>query len=222
GMRFGVHEMYTSDALVSGNVIRDTNVGVIVMTEPEGNVVLNNDVRQSNSGTMVAGSSSYIAGNLFAENDIGMYVSAKDSVYEGNVVINNDRGMRSSLLLPTTRVTDNDIVGNRRSVTSALGPLQVWSGNYWENAIGRDRNRDGVLDRAYIPTSTLGSKLDRVPGASTLALSPAVDVVREFRDTVPGLRSTGVMDNSPRVRPVHPEIIEEYRQNSTDTERKQR
>ncbi|MFQ3295208.1 MAG: nitrous oxidase accessory protein NosD, partial [Natrialbaceae archaeon] len=41
----------------------------------------------------------------------------------------------------------------------------------------------------------------------TLALSPAVNVVRWHGDHVPGLRSTGVVDTAPLAEPARPAVV---------------
>mgnify|MGYP006280466083 CR=1 FL=1 len=211
GMRFGVHEMFTSDALVTGNRVRDTNVGLIVMTTPSGNLIVDNDVRESNEGLSIAGSGSYIAGNVLADNHIGMAVSGQRSLYERNVVVANRIGVRAETVLPTNRVTANDLAANDRPALSVLGPLRVWAddgrGNYWRAAPGTDRDGDGTLERAFQPTDPVDRRVERVPGARTLATSPATMVLSRVAAAVTGLRGTGVVDPAPLTRPVRPAVL---------------
>jgi nitrous oxidase accessory protein NosD len=47
----------------------------------------------------------------------------------------------------------------------------------------------------------------RVAGADGLARSPAVAAQRTVRSLVPGLRSTGVVDDRPLARPVRPDVL---------------
>lgn len=206
-MRFGVHEMYTSDTLIADNTIRDTDVGVIVMSRPTGNLIVGNDVRESDIGTTVSGSASWITENVFADNRVGMYVSARRSRYERNVVVGNEIGLRASSIIPTSQVVANDIVDNEHAAIGILGPLRIWQGNYWDTAPGVDRDGDGVIERAYEPTGAVDSRVGRVPGAEVLADSPAVAALRELQSLVPGLRGTGVIDPTPRARPVQPDVL---------------
>lgn len=207
-LRFGVHEMYTSDALVANNTVRRADVGVIVMTRPTGNLVVGNDVRDSDVGTSVIGSASWITANTFADNRIGMYVSARRSRYERNVVVRNEVGIRASSIIPTAQVTANDVVDNDRAVLGILGPLRICRGNYWDGAPGRDRDGDGTLDRAYQPTGPVDGRVGQTPGAETLAHSPALVALRELQSFVPGLRGTGVIDPEPRADPVRPATLD--------------
>lgn len=207
GMRFGVHEMYTSDALVTNNTVSDTWVGLVVMTRPHGNILADNEVRTSDVGIIVGGSRSSIAGNTVHRNDVGMYVSARRSLYEGNLVVDNGVGLRATELVPTNRVVDNDIVDNDRPTVVLHGPLRLWTGNYWADAPGIDRNRDGALDRAFSPTGPVDGRVGRVPGAATLARSPVVSLLKTLQSLVPGLRATGVVDTAPRASPARPDRL---------------
>lgn len=208
GMRFGVHEMYTSNALVENNTVRDSNVGVIVMTRPTGNVLVDNDVRTSRAGLSVAGAASYVAGNVAVDNGYGLLFPSRRSIYERNTVVGNEVGIRSSTLIPTNRITGNDLAENEEPVLAVLGPLRVWSGNHWAGAPGVDRDGDGRLDRAFRPSGVVDGRVHRAPGAPTLVRSPAVDTVRRLQALVPGLRSTGVIDPEPRATPVRPSVLE--------------
>lgn len=218
-VRFGVHEMYTSDALLRNNTVRDTQIGVVVMTWPEGNAAVGNDVRGSRAGVSMAGSDAYVAENVLVGNRYGLYVGAQASLYERNVVADNEVGARASTILPTNVVTGNDFVGNDRFAVSTLGPLRVWTfrgrGNYWAGAPGGDRDGDGVLDRPFHPTDPVDGRVTRAAGASTLAASPAVTTLRGLQDAVPALRPSGVVDAAPLAEPVRPKVVERATGNAT-------
>ncbi|MDG5775897.1 NosD domain-containing protein [Haloarculaceae archaeon H-GB2-1] len=223
-LRFGVHEMYTSDALVRNNTVRDADVGLIVMTRPTGNALVGNDVRASDGGLSVVGSDSYVAQNVVAGNDLGIDVATRRSLYERNTVVGNDVGLRAGTLLPTNWVVANDVVGNDRPVTTGRGPTRVWTatdadasgedrrGNYWGDLPALDRDGDGTIDRAYRPTGAVDGRLGgRGPGATsaaTLARSPTVSLLREFETVVPGLRAGGVVDTDPLAEPVRPAVVD--------------
>lgn len=213
GMRFGVHEMYTSDALVANNTVRGTSMGVVVMTRPTGNLIVGNDVRDSYAGISVGGRASYVAENVVVNNRYGLESPSKTSIYERNVVARNDVGFRASSIIPTNRVTANDFVDNDRYVSANLGPLRIWTvdgrGNYWDDAPGADADGDGVLERAFQPTAAVDSQVGSVVGAETLARSPALAAIRALQSTVPGLRPTGVVDEAPLADPVRPGVVAE-------------
>ncbi|WP_128477159.1 NosD domain-containing protein [Halorussus pelagicus] len=213
GMRFGVHEMYTSDALVANNTVTGADMGVVVMTRPTGNLIVGNEVRDSYSGVNVGGRASYVAENVVVNNHFGLEAPSKSSVYERNVVVGNEVGFRTPSLAPTNRVTANDFAGNDEYVSGALGPLRVWTaegrGNYWAGAPGADTDGDGVLERSFHPSGPVDSRVDDATGAKTLAESPALSALRALQGLVPGLRPTGVVDEAPLAEPVRPGALAE-------------
>ncbi|WP_458207981.1 NosD domain-containing protein [Haladaptatus sp. NG-SE-30] len=223
GMRFGVHEMYTSNALVANNTVTGTGIGVVVMTRPTGNLLVGNDIRGSYSGIKVGGRASYIAENVVVNNHYGLESPSKTSIYERNVVAHNDVGFRASSLIPTNRVVSNDFVANDHSASAYLGPLRVWTadgrGNYWDDAPDVDADADGVLERAYQPTGPVDSRVNDVTGARTLADSPALAAIRALQGTVPGLRPTGIVDEAPLAEPVRPAVVANVTANGTGGER---
>ena len=211
--RFGVHEMFTSRALVENNSVRGTDVGIIVMTRPAGNVLVDNDVRDSEQGISTSGAASYAAGNVLVNNGIGLSIGTDRSYYARNTVVRNDVGVRSATLLPTNEVVDNDVVDNDEAVTTGSGVQNVWAvdgrGNYWGSIPGVDRNGDGVVDRSYRPASRLDGSAAESHGAASLAHAPAVGAIREFQSQVPGLRGSSVIDPAPLARPVRPGVLED-------------
>ncbi|MFB6171513.1 MAG: NosD domain-containing protein [Haloarculaceae archaeon] len=223
-LRFGVHEMYTSDALVANNTVRDATIGAVVMTRPSGNALVGNDVRNSDYGVEVSGTASYVAENVLVDDGYGMTVASRQSLYERNLLAHDRVGARAGTILPTNRVVANDFVANGRPATAQLGPLRVWTdrgrGNYWAGAPGRDRNGDGTLDRAYHPTDAVDRRVPDVVGARTLAYSPAVAARRALQGAVPGLRTTGVVDTEPLARPARPTVVARI-ENETGARRRQ-
>ncbi|WP_152042584.1 NosD domain-containing protein [Salinigranum salinum] len=206
--RYGVHFMYTSRGLVANNTIRDTRAGIIIMTRPVENVVVGNDVRDSEYGFVPVGGDSYYAHNVLVDNDHGLSVSGHRSVYEGNVVANNGVGVRATTLFPTNWVVRNDVVDNDRQVETGRGPLRTWSrgdeGNYWGPLPIPDADGDGTLDRPYRPTGPVDGALRDEPAAWTVSQAPSVVALRAVGTDVSGLRSAGVVDQSPRASPANP------------------
>ncbi|MFB6160528.1 MAG: NosD domain-containing protein [Haloferacaceae archaeon] len=210
GLRYGVHFMYTSHGLVANNTVRDANAGIIIMTRPVENVVVSNDVRNSEYGFVPVGSDSYYARNVLVDNEYGLVVAGHRSVYEENVVAGNGVGVRTTSLFPTNWVVRNDVVGNERQVRAGQGPLRTWShrgeGNYWGELPIPDADGDGTLDRPYRPTGPVDGALQEQPAAWTLSRAPSVVALRTVNADVSGLRTAGVVDRSPRAAPVRPGV----------------
>ena len=210
--RFGVHLMHTSETLIADNRVRGQDLaGIIIMTGPEGNAVVGNDVRDSTDGIRTSGSDVYLAENVLLDNAIGFTTAADNSIYEDNLVAGNDVGVRASSVVPTNRVVDNAFVDNHVHAEATTGPLFIFThdgtGNYWEGAIGTS---DGVtLDRSYSPTAPIDAALHRTDGTPTLARAPALDAIAAFEATVPGMRAGSITDLAPLCEPPHPERFDE-------------
>ena len=217
--RNGIHLMFTSGALVADNdIATEETAGIYVMTGPQRNALVGNEIRDAETGISVGGTDSYVAENVLVGNDLGLRIEATASIVERNVIADNRDGVETWALLPTNRVTHNDFVGNERHVAVASGRLRVWThdgeGNYWEGAIG---TTDGtVVQRPYTPTDPVEGRLHRVDGAGTLAQAPALSALAGFQGAVPGMRADEVIDTAPRCAPVHAEWFE--RTGRTDLE----
>ena len=209
-LRFGVHEMYTSDTLVARNAVSNATTGVVVMTRPERNVVLENAVRDSGGGVDVAGRSSYVLRNVVVANGVGLDIGSYRTLYAENTVYGNDVALRGSTLIPTNVVTRNDVARNDVFAETSLGPVRVWTddgrGNYWRGAPGSDTDGDGVLDRQFRPTGAV-DRHAAVPDVHVLGRSPAVGLLRSQATAMPGLRPQGVMDVAPLASPVRPDVL---------------
>ena len=220
--RFGVHLMYTSGALVADNTARSQLYsGVVVMTNPEGNAVVGNDVRRSGSGIMMAGSRSYVAHNVIANTSRGLSTNAGRSRYEHNVIYGNEIGLSAATVLPSNVVTANDFVANDRHAVSGPGPLRRYThdgrGNYWSGAYGLGPGDSATLDQSYSPTDTVDRRLHRTDAAVVLRSAPTVRALRSLRGTTPGFRRGSIVDTDPLSEPANPDTLAMIR-NETPTE----
>ncbi len=211
GNRLGIHLMHTSDALLGNNQLREqSNTGIFIMTGPERNAIINNDIRNTEQALSAGGSDSYVAENVLEGNNVGLRISATNSIYERNVIAGNEVGADVQALLPTSQVLENDFVENERHATASSGPLRVWtddgSGNYWQGAVGFG---DGeTIERAYSPTDPVDQRLHRVDGTPTLAQAPALEALAGLEGTVPGMRTGSIVDLAPTCEPNNPELLE--------------
>mgnify|MGYP005846915779 CR=1 FL=1 len=209
--RMGIHLMFTSGALLADNTIAgQETTGIYVMTGPERNAIVGNEVTDTRTGISFGGTDSYLADNEVTDNHVGLRIDGVASIVERNVIADNYGGVETWALLPTNRVTHNDFVGNGEHVLVSSGRLRVWThdgeGNYWEGAIG---TTDGtVIKRPYTPTDAVDGRLHRIDGTPTLAQAPALDALAGFQGAVPGMRADEVIDTAPRCEPVDDEWFE--------------
>jgi len=210
--RMGVHLMHTSDTVLANNTITEQrSTGIFVMTGPERNAVLGNELTDNPTGIDIGGTDSYVAGNVLHDNTVGLRADGTATIIEENTIVSNRLGLETWAVLPTNRVVANDFVDNDRHVRS-IGPLRIWAhdgvGNYWEGAVGSAD--DGVLNRPYSPTDGIDSQLHRVDGTPTIAQAPALDALDWVEQGLSGLRSGDVIDDSPRCRPVNDEWLDDH------------
>ncbi|MFP4188072.1 MAG: NosD domain-containing protein [Halobacteriales archaeon] len=206
--RFGVHLMYTSDTLLRNNTARNEDVaGIVIMTRPTSNYIVGNDLRGSRNGLSTVGSRSYFADNVLVNNNNGLRIGARTSVFTRNVMVENGYGARASTILPSNEVTRNDFVRNDAQVTSAEGAMRVWGGdgegNYWSNA------PPGA--EVFRPTDPVDASVTSTDGMVTFRRSPSYSLLHGLDTFVPGMRSSGVVDENPLDRPVV------YDSNTTET-----
>lgn len=205
GGRFGIHLMYTSDALLEGNCLYGQgSSGIVVMTSPSGTAITENVLVDASQGILTSGSDAYVGENLVVGSQQGISTGARNSLYVDNAVVGNDVGVGASSIIPTSRVVDNDVVDNHQHVRVGSGPLRVWShgdrGNYWSGAAD--------LDRPFAPSGPIDSRLHRTTTAETLAASPVAHTLRALRTEAPGMRTAQVVDAAPRSTPSNPERVE--------------
>ena len=207
----GVHLMHTDRTLIADNVIQEyANTGIYVMTGPEGNAIVGNDVRDADVGIWAGGTDSYVGENSVSGADVGLRMDAHASIYEHNVLAGNELGALEGAVLPTNQVTGNDFVANDVHADVGPGPLRVWTvgadGNYWQGATS-------IVDgdpphRAYSPTDTVDSRLHMTDGAATLARAPALDALAGLESSVSGMQSASIVDLAPTCEPNNPSILD--------------
>lgn len=220
GMMLGVFNLYGRDLLIANNRIEDAGYGVYVEERSEGTAVVNNTLTRNVRGAIVAGTGNYVGGNLVARNDRGIVVQGHYTLYSRNVVAYNEIGLRTIGLLPTNRVTDNDVVDNDRAAEiSAFNVLQTWRGNYWSSAPGVRTTDDGHLRREYRPTGPVDGRVHDRRYVRTLAGSPALELSRALERYVAGLQAAGIADPSPLAAPVRRGDVERVRSEYDDAGR---
>ncbi|WP_169302361.1 NosD domain-containing protein [Halorientalis salina] len=201
--RFGVHLMFTSDALLAHNTARQTQTGLVVMTRPTRNALVGNDVRDSRHGIVTAGARSYVADNVLVDNGVGLTIGTRTTRYVSNVVARNDVGIRAENYVASNRVVGNDFLDNDRPAEATAGMARVWStprrGNYWDETVSV--GSDGSMP-PYAPLDPVDATL-RAPGRLALSHSPIQVARRVLGQLVPGMRTRGIVDRHPEPEPLN-------------------
>ena len=211
GPTLGVHLMHNDDTLIADNLIADaSSTAVFVMTGPERNAIVGNELTNSTTGIDIGGTDSYVADNRVENNDVGIRMVATSTIVEDNVIAGNQLGVDKRAMLPTNRITANDFVANDDHAAAGIGPLRIWThdgvGNYWEGAV---TIADGdPPSRSYSPTDPVDSRMHTTDGVPTLARAPAVDALGGLAESVPGMQTGSIVDLAPTCEPNNPERLE--------------
>nr|WP_233710704.1 NosD domain-containing protein [Natronococcus pandeyae] len=215
GSLLGTHLMHTDGALLADNRLDEiVDTGIYVMTGPERNALVGNEISDAETGSYLGGTDTYVAENVFEANDVGLELVATASIYEDNVFAGNRVGVDDRAMLPTNRVVGNDFVGNDDHATAGSGPLRVWThdgnGNYWQ---GATTIADGdPPTRSYSPTDTVDGRLHTTDGAATLARAPALDALSGLEESVSGMQTGSITDVAPACEPNNPDLLERTEQ----------
>lgn len=125
-----------------------------------------------------------ISGNTFADSEIGIHLTAGSEFNE---------------------LYGNTFMRNRYQVKYVASRRQEWSregrGNFWSDYLGWDLGGDGIGDQAYEPNDGIDKLLWKYPLAKMLMNSPAIQTLRWVQSQFPILRSPGVQDSHPLMRP---------------------
>ncbi|CAD5107155.1 nitrous oxide reductase family maturation protein NosD [Zestomonas carbonaria] len=220
-LRYGVHYMFTNGSRVTGNLTRRTRTGYALMQSRKLSVTGNRSVDDENYGILM----NYITYSTLEGNRVEGVRSGStgDSMIAGaegkalfiynslfNRIEHNHFG-RSALGIHLTagsednRIAGNAFVGNRQQVKYVANRTQEWSvegrGNYWSDYLGWDRDDDGLGDVAYEPNDNVDRLLWLYPQVRLLMNSPAIELLRWVQRAFPVIKSPGVQDSHPLMRP---------------------
>lgn len=221
-LRYGVHYMFANDNRVIGNVTRRTRTGFALMQSRKLTVVGNRSEQDRNYGILM----NYITYSTIRDNvvsDVQPGDTGGDSMISGDEgkalfiynslfnSIENNHFARSTLGIHLTagsednRIAGNAFVDNQQQVKYVATRTQEWSvdghGNYWSDYLGWDRNDDGLGDVAYEPNDNVDRLLWMYPQVRLLMNSPSIEVLRWVQRAFPVVRSPGVQDSHPLMRP---------------------
>jgi nitrous oxidase accessory protein len=222
--RYGLHFMYSDDALIEGNRLLNNSVGVYLMYSRR-MTMLNNTVA-SNRGPSGYGlglkdmDDSIIVDNLFLDNRVGAYLDASprelDSIgrFEGNIFAYNDIGIE---MMPSVRRNEfeaNSFIDNEEQVAIAGGGggqpgANTWTvggvGNYWSDYAGFDAEQDGFGDVTYRSERLFEDLMRREPGLRLFLYSPATNALDFAAKAFPVVRPQPKLeDSAPMMAPRMP------------------
>ncbi|MBP6201888.1 MAG: nitrous oxide reductase family maturation protein NosD [Azonexus sp.] len=163
--RYSIHFMFANDNVVERNEFYDNAVGVYFMYT-EGGVVKNNIISHATGATGMGIGFKEASGTIIENNEIiycGVGIGSDlspfqpDSTIEirGNRFAYNGTGIMFNSETGGNNLIDNVFEGNLTQVAygghgdNNNSPKNVWSGNYWDDYQGFDRNHDGIGDKTH-------------------------------------------------------------------------
>jgi nitrous oxidase accessory protein len=209
-VRYGLHYMNSDENRFEGNIFRNNAAGAALMSSHD--IVLRENQFLANQGHRSYGvllqtvENSRLERNRVSGNTIGVFFESghgnrvSDNRIEGNYI-----GIHASDSSDGNVFAGNRFVGNLHTVETTGGNLtSLWSadgrGNYWDDAVTLDLDRDGISDLPHRELDLFGALRRDLPVIGLLGGSPAERLLRfvHARVALPGL--SGVVDPAPLVR----------------------
>ncbi|WP_250655308.1 nitrous oxide reductase family maturation protein NosD [Alkalimarinus coralli] len=223
-LRYGVHYMYSYSNLVENNYTHHTRTGYALMQSKHLTVINNRSEWNENYGILL----NYITNSTIKNNHVsntrqgsnyvgdsssqgaeGKALFIYNSFYnrlENNTFREGDLGIHITAGSEDNVIARNNFIGNKQQVKYVSTRTQEWSnegtGNFWSDYLGWDRDNNGVGDIPYEPNDGVDKMLWKYPSAKVLMNSPAVETLRWIQREFPVLKSPGVTDSYPLMRPA--------------------
>ena len=218
--RYSIHFMFANDNVVERNEFYDNAVGVYFMYT-EGGVVKNNIISHATGATGMGIGFKEASGTIIENNEIiycGVGIGSDlspfqpDSTIEirGNRFAYNGVGILFNSETGGNNLIDNVFEGNLTQVAygghgdNNNSPKNVWSGNYWDDYQGFDRNADGVGDKTHELYAYADQIWMELPIARFFRSSPVMELL-DFLERLAPFSTPDLILRDEKPRYVKPE-----------------
>lgn len=218
-LRYGIHYMYSYHNKILNNYAYNTRAGYAMMNsrhlEIRGNVTENS----LDYGFLI----NYIIYSTFEDNVIkdvwtpadkkvlgrdgkGLFIyNSGYNKFRNNHIERTEIGIHLTAGSEGVEISGNTFIDNQIQVKYVSNKIQEWSvdgeGNYWSNYQGWDMDGDGKGDVPFEPNDGIDKLFWKYPEAKFLMDSPAVLLLRWVQEQFPVLKSPGVKDSNPLMKP---------------------
>jgi len=222
-LRYGIHYMYAYHNTITHNKTHHTRTGYAFMQSKYLTITHNQSEHDENYGILL----NYITHSTIAHNTAknshqmigaggfsfvkgaeGKALFIYNSLYNtitDNHLMDSDIGIHLTAGAEDNTIVGNRFIRNKQQVKYVANRTQEWSqdgkGNYWSDYMGWDRDSDGIGDIAYEPNDGVDKMLWKYPSARYLMNSPAIASLRWIQKEFPVLKSVGVKDSYPMMKP---------------------
>jgi len=189
--RYSIHFMFANDNVVEHNRFYDNAVGVYFMYT-EGGVARNNVISHATGAAGMAIGFKEASGTLIEGNEIiycavGIGSDLSPFQPDSKITIRDNRiayngiGILFNSELGGNEMLGNEFDGNITHVAYGAGRAaverNVWSGNYWDDYQGFDRNGDNVGDTPHDLLAFADSLWMEMPPARFFKSAPAMELL---------------------------------------------
>lgn len=215
--RYSAHFMYADRNTVSHNYFKNNSVGVFLMYCEGSRIEYNTMVSSSGAFGIGVGlkdaSDTYIYDNIIMYNGRGFYTDQSPNKpgtvnkIIGNKVYYNTIGVQLHGTILPTIFEDNIFSGNIDTIVNDTPNSKLhineWSGNFYDEYEGFDRNKDGYGDipfEYYVYTDKI---MQYKPSVKFFYGSPVMSIVNFLSQLIPFSEPEVVaVDNKPRIKSI--------------------
>ncbi|HEU5078428.1 MAG TPA: NosD domain-containing protein [Opitutaceae bacterium] len=213
-VRYGLHYMYSDENVFERNVFSENVAGAALMYSKklllhENHFVANRSHRAYGL-LMQSIDATRVERNVIEGNTVGLFLeNGNNNTIQGNRIVGNYVGLRVSDSTADSRFFENVFLGNIHPLeTSGSNTANLWAvagrGNYWDDAMVFDLNRDGVADLPHREPDLFGAWRRDFPVIGLLSASPGERLLRVIHSRLALPWLSGVSDPRPLVAPSTP------------------
>ena len=199
-VRYGLHYMYSDNNVFLNNTFSENAAGAAIMFSKElvirGNRFISNRGHRAYGLIFQSSDRSKLEHNEVSENAVGLsFNQCNDNDVIGNRVTKNYVGLRFGSNSDGNRFTENIFARNLHPIETGGSDVSGshWAvngvGNFWDNQLELDLNRDGINDVPHRELDFFGILRCDFPAVAFLSDSPALKVLRfaNERALIPGI-----------------------------------
>ena len=188
--RYSIHFMFAKNNIIENNQFIDNAVGVYFMYT-EGGILRNNLISHATGATGMAigfkeASNAVIEGNEIIYCAVGIGSDLSPFQPDSKIWVKNNRFAFNGIAIQFTSelggnvVTDNTFEGNLTNVVQSgrgKAGLNEWSGNFWDDYQGFDRNHDSMGDTPYELYAYADQIWIELPAARFFKTAPVMELL---------------------------------------------
>jgi nitrous oxidase accessory protein len=206
-VRYGLHYMYSDENVFERNVFSDNAAGAALMYSKKlvlrANRFISNRSHRAYGLLLQSIDDTRIEENTIEGNTIGLFMeNGNNDTIRANRIAGNYVGLRVGDSTSDSRFFENTFTGNIHPLeTSGTNMANLWAvagrGNYWDDAVRLDLDRDGVADLPHREPDLFGAWRRTFPAIGLLSASPGERLLRLIHSRLALPDLPGITDPRP-------------------------